>query len=265
MQTNEARDGKDASSPLPETASPERALAQPLARPAQPPRPSAKPKAAVRAAEVDGLSPGSVGVVACGAIARELNQLKRLNGWTNMVLHCLPAELHNRPERIPAEVAAKLAAIEGRHARVFVAYADCGTGGLLDAELVKTGTPRLPGAHCYEFLSGPEAFAALAEEEPGTFYLTDFLVRHFDRLVRQGLGLDRHPQLRDEYFRNYRRLLHLSQSGDDALRRKAAAHADSLQLRFEHRHTGLSPFARALQTLDVFAPVSIRSGAPQSR
>ena len=203
---------------------------------------------------------GSLGVVACGAIARELNQLKRLNGWTQMVLYCLPAELHNRPERIPAAVAAKLDAIKDRHDQVFVAYADCGTGGLLDAELAKTGTRRLPGAHCYEFLSGSEAFAALAEEEPGTFYLTDFLVRHFDRLIFQGLGLDRHPRLRDDYFRNYRRLLHLSQSGDDELRRQAANHADSLRLRFDYRHTGLSPLARTLQTLDAFAPVSIRSG-----
>ena len=206
--------------------------------------------------------PKSVGVVACGAIARELQQLKCLNGWTHVDLYCLPAELHNRPERIPAAVAAKLASIEGQHDQTFVAYADCGTGGLLDAELAKTGTRRLPGAHCYEFLSGAEAFAALAEEEPGTFYLTDFLVRHFDRLVYQGLGLDRHPQLRDDYFRNYRRLLHLSQSGDAELRRQAANHAHSLRLRFEHRHTGLAPLARALETLDAFAPVSIRSGAP---
>lgn len=208
---------------------------------------------------VGALESKSVGVVACGAIARELNQLKRLNGWTRMALYCLPAELHNRPERIPAAVAAKLAAVKGRHDRVFAAYADCGTGGLLDAELAKTGTPRLPGAHCYEFFSGPEAFAALAEEEPGTFYLTDFLVRHFDRLVHQGLGLDRHPELRDDYFRNYRRLLHLSQSGDDELRRQAAAYADSLQLRFEHRHTGLAPFAQAVRAVAAFAPISVRS------
>ena len=201
----------------------------------------------------------SLGVVACGAIARELNQLKRLNGWTNMWLYCLPAELHNRPERIPSAVAAKLASIEGQHDQTFVAYADCGTGGLLDAELAKTGTARLPGAHCYEFLAGAEAFAALAAEEPGTFYLTDFLVRHFDRLIRKGLGLDRHPQLRDEYFRNYRRLLHLSQSGDSELRRQAAAQADALGLRFAHRHTGLAPFAQTLRTLDVLAPIRIRS------
>ena len=212
-----------------------------------------------------GASGRSLGVVACGAIARELNQLKRLNGWTNMTLHCLPAELHNRPERIPPAVAAKLAAIKGRHDQVFVAYADCGTGGRLDAELAKTGTPRLPGAHCYEFFAGTEAFAALADEEPGTFYLTDFLVRHFDRLIRKGLGLDRHPQLRDEYFRNYRRLLHLSQSGDDELRRQAANHAASLRLRFLYRHTGLSPFAGTLQALDAFAPVRIRSGPSRNQ
>ena len=197
----------------------------------------------------------SLGVVACGAIARELNQLRRLNGWTNMALYCLPADLHNRPERIPAAVAAKLAAIESRHDQLFVAYADCGTGGLLDRELAKTGTPRLPGAHCYEFLTGAEAFAALADEEPGTFYLTDFLVRHFDRLIVQGLGLARHPQLRDEYFRNYRCLVYLSQSGDEALRREAAAHAQMLGLCFLYRYTGLAPLARALNSLDVVQPL----------
>lgn len=212
------------------------------------PGPSSGPANPAKAA-AGALESRSVGVVACGAIARELNQLKRLNGWTHMALYCLPAELHNRPERIPAAVAAKLAAIKARHDQVLVAYADCGTGGLLDAELAKTGTPRLPGAHCYEFFAGSAAFAALAEEEPGTFYLTDFLVRHFDRLIHQGLGLDRHPELRDDYFRNYRRLLHLSQSGEAELRRQAAAHAQALGLRFEHRYTGLAPFAQALGTL----------------
>ena len=230
----------------------------------RPPRPPSASNSLAQAAKAEVLERQSVGVVACGAIARELNQLRRLNGWTHLVLYCLPAELHNRPERIPAAVAAKLAAIKDQHEQVLVAYADCGTGGLLDAELAKTGTLRLPGAHCYEFLSGAEAFAALAEEEPGTFYLTDFLVRHFDRLIHQGLGLDRHPQLRDDYFRNYQRLLHLSQSGDEELRRQAANHADSLRLRFAYHHTGLSPFARTLQTLDAFVPISIRSGASRN-
>ena len=263
-EANDEEEGRNGTAKRLVAAKREASARQAAAKPAGQPCPSSGPKAPDEAAAIE-VPPGSVGVVACGAIARELNQLKQLNGWTQMVLYCLPAELHNRPERIPAAVAAKLAAIEGRHDRVFAAYADCGTGGLLDAELAKTGTPRLPGAHCYEFLAGPEAFAALAEEEPGTFYLTDFLVRHFDRLIHQGLGLDRHPQLRDEYFRNYRRLLHLSQSGDEELRRQAAAHADSLGLRFAYRQVGLSPFARALQTLDAFAPISIRGGASRSQ
>ena len=188
----------------------------------------------------------SVLVIACGAIARELIQLKKTNGWEHMEVQCLPAELHNHPQRIPEQVQSKLAAERKRFDKVFVAYADCGTGGALDRLLDPLGTARLPGAHCYEFFAGSQAFGQLADEEPGTFYLTDFLVRHFDRLVIQGLGLDRHPELRDSYFGNYRRLVYLAQTHSDELEARARSCAEQLQLDYQLRRTGLEHFEQAL-------------------
>jgi hypothetical protein len=188
----------------------------------------------------------SVLIIACGAISRELIQLKRANGWDHMEVQCLPAELHNRPEKIPATVEAKLKEQRAKFDSVFVAYADCGTGGALDRLLEPLGISRLPGAHCYEFFSGSQAFAEMAEQEPGTFYLTDFLVRHFDRLVVRGLGLDRHPQLRDSYFGNYRRVMYLAQARNPELERAARGHAEQLQLELEIRYTGLASFEQAI-------------------
>jgi hypothetical protein len=188
----------------------------------------------------------SVLVIACGALARELAHLKRLNDWPHVAIRCLPAELHNRPEKIAPAVAAMIEAERERHAGIFVAYADCGTGGALDRVLAEHGIERLPGAHCYEFFAGSSVFDTLSETEPGTFYLTDFLVRSFDRLVRKGLGLDRHPELRDAYFGNYRRLVYLSQVADPGLEAQARAHAAFLGLDYLHQPTGFEPFGRAV-------------------
>jgi hypothetical protein len=185
-------------------------------------------------------------VIACGAIAKELVQIKRVNHWDHMEIQCLPAELHNRPDTIPGAVAAKLEQAREQFDKVFVAYADCGTGGALDRLLQPLGIERLPGAHCYEFFAGSDVFRQLTEEQVGSFYLTDFLVRHFDRLVIQGLGLDRHPQLRDAYFGNYRRLVYLAQDRSTELEGQARLQAEYLQLEFEYRFTGLQPFAAAL-------------------
>jgi hypothetical protein len=186
-------------------------------------------------------------VIGCGALAPELVELTRRAGLPAMDLTCLPASLHNRPERIPAAVAARIrrARAEG-YDRIFVAYADCGTGGLLDRVLEAEGVARLEGAHCYEVYAGRAAFAALADEEPGTFYLTDFLVRNFDRLVVRGLGLDRHPELLPQYFGNYRRLLYLAQADDAELTSRARAAAETLGLAFERRRTGLGELATAI-------------------
>jgi hypothetical protein len=188
----------------------------------------------------------SVLVIACGALAKEVVELKRLNGWSNLQVQCLPADLHNRPERIPGAVRAEIEKRGEAFEHIFVAYADCGTGGALDKVLAEFGVERLAGAHCYEFYSGAAEYAELADQEPGTFYLTDFLTRHFNRLVKEGLGLDRHPELMATYFGNYRRLVYLSQTESPELEQTAREHADYLGLEYLHRHTGLDPVGRNL-------------------
>jgi hypothetical protein len=186
-------------------------------------------------------------VIACGALAREIVALREANGWAHLDVTCLPAELHNRPQLIPAAVREKIRANRGRYRSMFVAYADCGTGGLLDKVLAEEGVERIAGAHCYEFFAGHEAFTELAESEPGTFYLTDFLLRHFERLVIRGLGLDRHPQLLPQYFGNYRRLVYLAQLPAPGQVELARAAAQRLGLSFEHRVTGYGALSTSLQ------------------
>src|SRR5579872_3339151 len=183
-------------------------------------------------------SPRRTLVVACGALAREIVFLQR-GPLGHIEVTCLPAELHNRPERIPNEMRRKIAENRAKYDDILCLYGDCGTGGELDRVLTEEGIERIPGAHCYEFFAGSEDFAAIAAEELGTFFLTDFLVRHFDRLVIQGLGLDRFPQLRDDYFGHYRRLVYLAQFDDDDLAAKAEAAAARLGLAYERRFTGL--------------------------
>jgi hypothetical protein len=192
---------------------------------------------------------GATLVIACGALAREIAALRRLNGWELLDVHCLPAELHNRPERIAPAVAAEIRAHRAHYAQVFVAYADCGTQGALDQLLHAEGIERLPGAHCYEFFAGAQAFAALHEAEPGTFYLTDFLLKNFERLVVRPLGLDRHPELKDEYFRNYRRLVYLAQVQQPDAIARARAIAERLGFAFEYRLTGYGELGTQLNAL----------------
>jgi hypothetical protein len=188
-------------------------------------------------------------VIACGALAREIIALKRSNGWTSLDVTCLPAELHNRPMSIPERVRSAIREHRALYRRIFVAYADCGTGGRLDGVLADEGVERLPGAHCYEFFATAALFNALSEAEPGTFYLTDFLLRHFDRLVTESLGLDRHPELAHEYFRNYRKLVYLAQTrGDDPVN-AARAIAARMNLEFEYRFTGYGELAVRLGRL----------------
>jgi len=182
--------------------------------------------------------PDPVLVIACGALAREITDLKRRHGWDHLHLKCLDAKLHNRPSEIPRRLRAAIRKYRADYAQVFVAYADCGTAGGIDRVLVEEGATRLEGAHCYEFFAGRDRFAALADAEPGTFYLTDFLARHFERLVIGPLGLERHPELRDAYFGNYRKLVYLSQRRDSALYAAAESAAERLGLDFEHLHSG---------------------------
>jgi hypothetical protein len=190
---------------------------------------------------VDG-DAGRALVIGCGALARELLEVtRRIPG---LEVACLPPDLHNRPGGIPGAVRARIAeARADGFERIFVAYADCGTGGLLEPVLAEARVERLPGAHCYEVFAGSAEFAALADAEPGTFWLTDFLARNFERLVIRGLGIDRHPELKAEYFANYARVVFLSQSDDPDLLVLARRAADRLGLAFEHRPTGIAHLA----------------------
>jgi hypothetical protein len=185
-------------------------------------------------------------VIACGALAREIAALRRVNGWSSLDVACLPPELHNRPERIAGAVREKICEHRKEYDDIFVAYGDCGTRGELDAVLAEEGVERIAGAHCYEFFATPGAFAELAEAEPGTFYLTDFLLRHFDRLVIEALGIDRHPELMPVYFGNYRRLVYLAQAPKpdaEALARRAA---DRLGLELVVKQTGYGGLGSSL-------------------
>jgi hypothetical protein len=185
-------------------------------------------------------------IIACGALAQEISALRRANGWDHLDVRCLPAELHNRPEKIPAAVRDLIHSSRDRYRTIFVAYADCGTGGRLDAVLREEGVERIPGAHCYEFFATAPAFAALAEAEPGTFYLTDFLLRHFERLVIRGLGLDRHPELFGAYFGNYRKLVYLAQAPGATSLEQARAIAARMGLQFEYSRTGYGTLGTSL-------------------
>jgi hypothetical protein len=188
--------------------------------------------------------PPRVVVIGCGALARELLALTR--DLPAVKVEAVDARLHMRPALIADAVMAKAAKVRARYGqdvRIFVAYADCGTNGALDAVLEGQGIERIPGAHCYEFYAGSAAYAALQEEELGTFYLTDFLARQFESLVLVGLGLDRHPELLPDYFGSYTRLVYLAQTDDPALEAKARAAADRLGLTFERRDTGYGELA----------------------
>jgi len=194
-----------------------------------------------------GPSEGRVLLIGCGALAREILALKAANGWTGMDLTCLPGKLHNRPQLIPEAVRAKVR--EGRaagYANIFVVYADCGTGGLLDKVCAEEGVERVAGPHCYAFFDGLEAFEARGDEEMRVLYLTDFLARQFDALIWRGMGLDRYPELRDEYFRHYDRVVYLAQTEDADLTRRAQEGAARLGLKFERRFTGYGDLAAAL-------------------
>ncbi|MXZ77381.1 MAG: DUF1638 domain-containing protein [Acidimicrobiia bacterium] len=189
-------------------------------------------------------------VVACGALAKELRHLiasfEREEGSPPIDLECLPAKLHNRPELIPEAVRERVRAARNRYGTILVGYADCGTGGLLDKVCREEGVERLPGPHCYELYVGAEAFTQLQEQELGTLYLTDYLVRHFERLILEGLGILDHPELQDVYFNNYTRLVYLSQESDPELDRLARQAADRLGLRFEKVATGYGGLVDAL-------------------
>jgi hypothetical protein len=186
-------------------------------------------------------------VIACGAIARELVRIKNLNNWDHVEFQCLPPALHNTPQDIPAAVKAKIESQAENYQKVFVAYGDCGTGGKLDTVLEEYDIERIPGAHCYQFFTGDKEFSQHAETEPGTFYLTDFLTYHFERLVIHALKLDEQPQLIPFIFGNYKRMLYLAQTDSEELRALARKHADFLGLEYEYCFTSDQPLSLVLE------------------
>ncbi|OAN70588.1 DUF1638 domain-containing protein [Seohaeicola saemankumensis] len=188
-------------------------------------------------------------LIACGALAREILDLIARNGWSHMDLTCLPAILHNHPDRIAPAVEQAVQKHRATHARIFVVYADCGTGGGLRATCDRLGVKMVEGPHCYSFFEGNARFAANAEDEFTAFYLTDFLVRQFDAFVWEPLGLDRHPQLRDTYFGHYTKLVYQAQTDDPALTARAQDCAARLGLAFERRLTGYGDLETALAAL----------------
>ncbi|MFT3986121.1 DUF1638 domain-containing protein [Aestuariivirga sp.] len=181
---------------------------------------------------------GSVLLIACGALAREIVDLIERNHWEAFDLQCLPAKWHNTPDKIVPAVREKIRAAKAHYRSIFVLYGDCGTGGQLDALLSEEGVERIDGPHCYAFFSGNAEFETHSEEDVTSFFLTDYLARHFDKLVWSGLGLDKHPDLLPLYFGNYQRIVYLAQTRDDGLERKARAAAEKLGLGYEYRFTG---------------------------
>ena len=194
----------------------------------------------------DGAARGAdILIIACGALAREILALIRLNGWDHMALACLPAKLHLYPDKITEAVEAAVLKHRPHFKRIFIAYADCGTGGQLEAKCAALGVEMIAGPHCYSFFEGNDAFAA-HEDEISAFYLTDFLVKQFDAFVWRPMGLDRHPELRDVIFGNYTKLVYQAQTDDPALRAKAEDCAARLGLAFEYRFTGYGDLRDAL-------------------
>lgn len=186
-------------------------------------------------------------VIGCGALARELIEIIRLNDWRHMTVTCLPASWHNTPQHIPDGVRRKIRAgrAEG-YERILVAYGDCGTGGILDALIAEEGVERAPGDHCYAFFRGVAAFGEDFDRDPTAFYLTDYLARHFQRLIVEGLKLDRHPELLEAFFGHYTKVVYLAQTDDPALDALARAAAERLGLAYERIGTGYGDLARFL-------------------
>ena len=188
-------------------------------------------------------------LIACGALAHEVTAIMAASGWDGLTVQCLPAKLHNRPALIPREMRAKIAEERDNFERIFALYGDCGTGGELDTVLAEEGVERIEGAHCYEFFATTPVFEKIADDEPCTYYLTDFLVRHFDKLVMEGLGLHKHPELLPMYFGNYKRVLYLAQVPTEERIAEARAAADKLGLAFEMRITGYGALETTINAL----------------
>jgi len=192
------------------------------------------------------VSPQPALVIACGALAKEITTLIDINQWSHLRVQCVPAKIHNTPEQIPDAVRTLIHKARGKYEQIYIAFADCGTGGLLDTVIREEQVERLPGAHCYEFFAGSEAFKAMSDDELGTFYLTDFLARHFNRIIIEELGIAKHPELRDMYFGNYKKLIYLAQTDNPELIQMAQDAASTLNLEYEYRRTDYGDLERGL-------------------
>jgi hypothetical protein len=191
---------------------------------------------------------GDVLLIACGALAREIIDLIERNRWTAFDVACLPAKWHNRPQLIAPGVRERIRSAKGRYRKIFVVYGDCGSGGMLDKVLEEEGVERIDGPHCYAFYSGNADFARRQEEDVTAFFLTDYLARHFDKLIWEGLGLKDHPELLPDYFGNYTKVVFLAQTRDEELAKRAMAAAKKLGLAYEYRYTGYGELETALQS-----------------
>ena len=185
-------------------------------------------------------------VIACGALAKEITTLIDINQWSHLRVQCVPAKIHNTPEQIPDAVRTLIHKARDKYAHIYIAFADCGTGGLLDTVIKEENVERLPGAHCYEFFAGADAFKEMSDDALGTFYLTDFLARHFDRIIIEELGIAKHPELRDMYFGNYTKLIYLAQTDNPELIQMAQDAASKLNLEYEYRRTDYGDLEKGL-------------------
>ena len=194
-------------------------------------------------------SGGDILIIACGALAREVLHLIEANNLQHIDLTCIPAKFHNRPEKIAPAVKEKIDKHKGQYKKIYIGYAECGTGGALDKLIKEEGVERLEGAHCYAFYTGQDEFEKLAEEEIGSFYLTDYLARHFDVLIRQGMQLD-NPIVKEQMFCHYKRLVYLAQADSADLDAKAEAAAAYLGLSYKRVKTGYGELATFMNRME---------------
>ncbi|MEI5678174.1 DUF1638 domain-containing protein [Mesorhizobium sp. CGMCC 1.15528] len=190
---------------------------------------------------------GKLLVIGCGMLAREILAVKEQLGLDHLDLTCLPAEFHYYPDRIaPALDKAIVKAKADGYGQIFVGYADCGSGGMVDRICEKHGVERMDGPHCFAFYQGMEAFRAIEDGDMMSFYMTDFLCRQFDAFFIKPLGLDRHPELIADYFGNYEKVVYLAQTNDPALDKVAEDAAKLLGLAYERRFTGYGDLSSSL-------------------
>jgi len=182
-------------------------------------------------------------IIACGALAREVLDIIKINNFNHLAITCLPAILHNRPDEIPERLREKIKKHKANYHNIYIAYADCGAGGRIEKVCAEEGVTMMAGPHCYAFYAGQDEFTKLAEEELGSFYLTDYLARHFDTLIMEGFGLNKYPEMRDMMFGNYTRLVYMTQADDPNLEIKAKAAAKKLKLNYTKIKTGYGELA----------------------